>query len=282
MAASDGKLASLRRTDSGIRPAQNGGLTALSGCSMSRIAVILPAAGKSSRFGGPEKKPFVSLDGRPVWQRTAELFWSRPEVARVFLVLDPEDRDEFRDRFGHLLAFADNIELVNGGSERFESVANAIARVPVECDLIAVHDAVRPLTPPHLIQAVFSTAASTGAAMLAIPVADTLKRVDPATSTILETVPRQGLWQAQTPQVFRADWLRDAYARRAVFPASITDDAQLVEAAGHAVKVVTSVPTNFKITTADDLALAHLVLKGKPRRTEERPSVRPFDDEARW
>src|SRR5687768_3300254 len=121
------------------------------------FAVIIPAAGKSSRFAGREKKPFASLDGRAVWLRTAELFWSREEVSRVYVVISPDDRDDFQTRFGHLLAFA-NAELVTGGAERHDSVANALARVPEEVPFVAIHDAVRPLTPPPLIDAVFAAA----------------------------------------------------------------------------------------------------------------------------
>ena len=104
---------------------------------MPTVAVILPAAGKSSRFGGKEKKPFVSLDGRPVWQRSAELFWTRDDVSKVYLIVSPDDREEFRRRFTHLIAFA-NAELIDGGAERFDSVANALARVPETVDLVAV------------------------------------------------------------------------------------------------------------------------------------------------
>src|SRR6187200_1196739 len=96
-----------------------------------QFAVIIPAAGKSSRFGGREKKPFTSLDGRAIWLRTAELFWSRDEVSRVYIVVAPEDREDFRTRFGHLLAFA-NAEVVEGGAERFDSVNNALAKVPAD------------------------------------------------------------------------------------------------------------------------------------------------------
>src|SRR5262245_22280192 len=116
------------------------------------VAVIIPAAGKSSRFGAREKKPFTSLDGRPVWLRSAELFWQRPEVSKVYVVIAPDDREEFRARFGHLIAFA-NAEVVDGGAERFDSVANALARVPDSVPLVAVHDAVRPLTPAPVIDA---------------------------------------------------------------------------------------------------------------------------------
>ena len=247
---------------------------------MPTVAVVIPAAGKSSRFGGIEKKPFVSLDGRPVWLRSAELFWSRPDVSKVYVVVSPDDRDEFRGRFGHLLAFQ-NAEIVTGGAERFDSVANALERIPSDVEFVAVHDAVRPLVTPRLIDAVFATAAEKGAAMLAVPVADTLKRVD-AENRITDTVPRAGLWQAQTPQVFRRDWLADAYARRASLSAEITDDSQLMEAAGHAVFVVPGALANFKITTRDDLELADAVLKARAPKPEPEVKARAFDDEAKW
>jgi 2-C-methyl-D-erythritol 4-phosphate cytidylyltransferase len=247
---------------------------------MSTFAVIMPAAGQSSRFGGREKKPFTHLDGRPVWQRSAELFWNRDDVSKVYLVVSPDDREEFRTRFQHLIAFA-NAEVVDGGAERFDSVANALARIPESVEFVAVHDAVRPLATPALIEAVFTAAVATGAAMLAVPVADTLKRVDAATHQITETVPRAGLWQAQTPQVFRRDWLVEAYAKRSAFPGTITDDAQLIESLGHAVTVVPGSPFNFKITTQDDLQLADAIVKHRQAKPSERP-ILGFSEEAKW
>lgn len=246
---------------------------------MSTVAVIIPAAGKSSRFGGREKKPFVSLDGRPVWQRSAELFWTRDDVRTVYLVISPDDRDEFRRRFTHLIAFA-NVELVDGGAERFDSVASALAKVPESVELVAVHDAVRPLAPPVLVDEVFAAAAQHGAAIPAVAVADTLKRVDPKTNHVTETIPRAELWQAQTPQVFRRDWLAEAYARGGSV-AAVTDDAQLVEAAGHPVVVVPGSAENFKITTKDDLELAVAIIKARLAKPSAKPAAR-FDDEAKW
>jgi 2-C-methyl-D-erythritol 4-phosphate cytidylyltransferase len=99
---------------------------------------------------------------------------------------------------------------------------------------------------------------------------------------VAETVARAGLWQAQTPQVFRRDWLVEAYQRRAQLPGPITDDAQLVEAAGHPVHVVAGSPANLKITTRDDLALADAVLKARAPKKEEAKPTRAFDDEAKW
>ncbi len=243
------------------------------------VAVIIPAAGQSSRFAGREKKPFALLEGRAVWLRTAELFWSRPEVDRVYVVVSPQDRDDFTSRFGQLLKFA-NGEVVDGGAERSDSVANALARVGPEIAYVAIHDAVRPLTPPALIDAVFAAARCHGAAIAAVPVTDTLKRVDGA-MRITATVSRAGLWQAQTPQVFRRDWLVEAYVRR---EAGITDDAQAVEALGRPVVVVPGSVVNFKITTKEDLELAAAVLAARQARRVEPSGLRAGtpDDEAGW
>ncbi len=117
--------------------------------------------------------------------------------------------------------------------------------------------------------------------MLAVPVADTLKRVEPKDNRITDTVPRENLWQAQTPQVFRRDWLVEAYAKRGTFTKTITDDAQLIEALGHSVHVVTGSPTNFKITTKEDLDLADALLKGRAKKPAPAPAAR-FDDDAKW
>ena len=244
---------------------------------MIRVAVIIPAAGSSTRFGGEVKKPFVVLDGKPVWHRAVDLFARRPDVAMVYLVLSADALAEFRARYGVMLGFTyENVELVAGGAERFESVANALALVPEAIDLVAVHDAVRCLTPTGVIDAVFAAAAEHGGAVAAVPVADTLKRVAPGTTRVVETVPRGDLWQAQTPQAFRRDWLADAFARRAEFAGPITDDAQLLEAAGYPVVVVPGSPTNFKITAPADLALAEALLRPVPP-AEPKPR-HPFDD----
>ncbi len=244
---------------------------------MIRVAVIIPAAGSSTRFGGEVKKPFVVLDGKPVWHRALDLFARRPDVAKVYLVLSADALAEFRTRYGVMLGFTyEYVELVAGGAERFESVANALALVPEGIDLIAVHDAVRCLTPATVIDAVFATAAAHGGAVAAVPVADTLKRVEAESTRVVETVPRGDLWQAQTPQVFRRDWLLDAYARRAEFAGPITDDAQLMEAAGYPVVVVPGSPANFKITTPADFALAEALLRPVPP-ADPKPR-HPFDD----
>lgn len=246
---------------------------------MAKFAVILPAAGQSSRFRDKEKKPFALLDGRAVWLRSAELFITRPDVCQCLIVVAKEDQETFRRRYGANLAFM-NVQIADGGAERFDSVANALALVKPEADFVAIHDAVRPCLSEELIDAVFAKAEKTGAALLAVPVSDTVKRVD-AQQQVQETVPRQGLWLAQTPQVFRRDWLSEVYAQRGKDSPETTDDAQLVEVAGHKVHVVEGSSTNVKITTKADLHLAEAVLKSRPKPKPSGP-IHPFAEEEMW
>lgn len=245
---------------------------------MAKFSVLLMAAGRSSRFGGKEKKPYVNLDGRAVWVRSAELFITRKEVVQTLVVTSPEDDDLFSWRFGAQLAFM-NVQKIHGGAERHDSVAAGLAALHPEADFVVVHDAVRPCVTPEQVEAVLATATKTGAAILACPITDTLKRVSEQ-RTVEATVPREGIWSAQTPQVFRRDWLEQAYAQRAKLAPHATDDAQLVEAVGHPVTVVEGHPSNIKITTQPDLALAEAILKGRPKPKAK--SIHPFADEAKW
>jgi 2-C-methyl-D-erythritol 4-phosphate cytidylyltransferase len=246
---------------------------------MANIAVILPAAGQSTRFRDKEKKPFVNLDGRAVWLRTTEHFVTRKDVVQCIIVIDKNDEEMFRRRYQANLAFM-NVRIAHGGAERFESVANALALVPPEADLVAIHDAVRVCVTDALIDAVFSKAEQTGAALLAVPITDTVKQVDDH-HKITQTKSRHGLWLAQTPQVFRREWLVEAYQNRAKFGKQITDDAQLVEAAGHAVHVVEGSMSNIKITTKGDLFLADAILKSQPKPKASGP-IHPFAEEEMW
>jgi 2-C-methyl-D-erythritol 4-phosphate cytidylyltransferase len=246
---------------------------------MAQFAVILPAAGQSSRFKDKEKKPFATLDGRAVWLRSAELFVARSDVCQCLIVVAREDQELFRRRYSANLAFM-NVQIVDGGAERFQSVANALALVKPEADLVAIHDAVRPCLTEALVNAVFTKAQQTGAALLAIPITDTVKQVN-AQHQVQATQSRQGLWLAQTPQVFRRDWLVEAYAKRGKPGKDITDDAQLVEAAGHPVHVVEGAASNIKITTRADLILAEAILKAQPKPKPSGP-IHPFAEEEMW
>jgi 2-C-methyl-D-erythritol 4-phosphate cytidylyltransferase len=153
------------------------------------FAVILPAAGKSSRFRDQHyKKPFVPLENRPVWLHAAEKFTNRSDVKQTLLVISPEDREAFQSKIGANAALL-GIEIVDGGAERADSVASALARVQSDIDFVAVHDAARPCLADEWIEAVFTAAVKSGAAILAAPVSGTLKRVA-GDKTIVETVSR--------------------------------------------------------------------------------------------
>ncbi len=245
---------------------------------MAKFAVILPAAGKSSRFRDQNyKKPFAPLADRAVWLHSAEKFLHRADVKQVIVVISPEDREHFNFKFSSNVAIL-GIDVVEGGKERSDSVEKALARVQPDVDYVCIHDAARPCVADEWITNVFDAATKSGAAILAIPVSSTLKRVG-ANQTIEATVPREGLWEAQTPQVFRRDLLLKAYANRGQKPA--TDDAELVERLGEKVTIVTGSPVNLKITTREDLRLAEHALKALPKPKFQGPA-HPFADNDLW
>jgi 2-C-methyl-D-erythritol 4-phosphate cytidylyltransferase len=244
---------------------------------VSKVAVILPAAGASSRYRDANyKKPFAPLAGRAVWLHSAEKFLAREDVGQVILVIAPEDREAFQQKFSANAAIL-GIDVVDGGAERYDSVTRALTRVKPELELICIHDAARPCLADEWITRVFEAAERTGAAILGVPVTNTLKRVG-ANQQIGETVSREGLWEAQTPQVFRRQLLLDAYAQRGDFKA--TDDAQLVERLGRPVTIVQGSPINLKITTREDLRLAEKLLDALPK--PKLPGFsHPFDERFR-
>lgn len=245
---------------------------------MARFAVILPAAGRSSRYHDKNyKKVFAPLANRAVWLHSAERFLGRSDVIQVILVISKEDRDYFQFKFAANIAIL-GIEVIDGGAERADSVQVALERVKPEAEFVCVHDAARPCLCDPWVDKVFAAAQESGAAIFAIPVSGTLKRVG-KNHQIEETVARAGLWEAQTPQVFRRQLLIDAYARRQGFNA--TDDAQLVERLGQKVTVVEGSPLNLKITTREDLRLAENALKALPKPKLEGP-LHPFADDDMW
>ena len=219
------------------------------------VAVVLPAAGSGSRLGADRPKAFVELCGAPLWRRSLGLFLPLDCVTRCVLVVAAADLAAFAAA-NQAVIDGDRVRAVTGGATRADSVAAGVATAG-DCDLIAVHDAARPLAYRAEIDAVFAAADETGAAILAAPIASTVKRV--ADGVITETVPRDDLWEAQTPQVARADLMRRAYAERGDQPA--TDEAALLERLGVPVAVVKGSARNFKITTPADFRLAEALLR---------------------
>ncbi|MEP0549056.1 MAG: 2-C-methyl-D-erythritol 4-phosphate cytidylyltransferase [Rhodothermales bacterium] len=211
--------------------------------------VLIPAAGSGRRMGG-ERKQFRTLGGAPVLVRTLEVFERHAEVGALVVVGPVGEtnalRNELRD-YGLTKLHA----VVEGGATRQASVGRGLDALPAETEIVLVHDAVRPFLPADALSAVVEAARAHGAAALAIPVADTVRRGD---ETFGETVPRDGLWRMQTPQAFRLDLLREAHARFAGVPG--TDEVELVQRLGRAVRIVEGSALTFKITTPADWTLA--------------------------
>ncbi len=272
---------------------------------MAKFCVILPAAGKSSRFGDPSyKKPFAPINNRAVWIHTAQHFLNRKDVAQVILVVSPEDYEFVQMKYRGEISVND-ITVVHGGKERADSIENAISAIKPECDFVCVHDAARPCVVDEWIQKVFRCAIQTGAAILASPLTDSIKKVQPSQNNastknknafsldnlipdtepkldsdgiVIRSVERENIWRAQTPQAFRRDWFEEAYARRSHdLSAKTTDDSMLIEQLGHSVYIVEGSALNIKITTKTDLYLAEAILKILPGR---KPSAfHPFWNE---
>ena len=261
-----------------------------------KFGVILPAAGRSRRFGLGDKLS-QDLGGRPLLLRTVELFTRRDDVGAIVVAAPPDELDEFRQRFGTQLGFHGARIVAGGTIERWETVRNALDAVPADCTHIAVHDAARPAASEELIQRVFDAARVHDAVIPGDPVTSTLKRVseevvdaeeedavadlilgDFADATKIKgrrvtgTVPREHLVAVQTPQVFEIGLLRRAYAQPDLSGA--TDDAGLVERLGEKVLVVDGEFRNLKITVPDDLSLMRTMLGMKS--PEGRPVHKRF------
>ena len=243
---------------------------------MARFGVILPAAGSSTRMTGfQKKKPFLDLKGRPVWVRTAEHFLSRNDVCQTIIAVSPDDLEWFRETYRANLAFMD-IQVVAGGASRAESVRNAIQQLGPDVQYIAVHDAARPLLATRWIDEIFAAAEQHKAAIPGLRISSTVKRVA-ASGRITETVDRTGLVQAQTPQVFERGVLEKAFAICRNL-AGATDEASMVETAGHPVQVIDGWPMNIKISTAEDFRLAELFVGALPKPASL-GGLHPFGDE---
>ena len=258
------------------------------------VAVIICAAGASSRFGGSttlttggkRKKPFVDVAGRAAFLRSIELFADRDDVKQILLGIPKEDEELVNVKWGTNLQFF-NVKIFFGGAERFETVTKALELVRDDIDLIAVHDAVRCCVTKEWIEKVISTAAQTGAAILACPITATIKQVKD--NTIIKTIDRTGIYEAQTPQVFDAKLLKKAYENLKNLDkgkisvdstGSPRDDAQLVEAIGEKVSIVETDFSNIKITQQSDVAIAEAIIKSRPK-PKPKGYVGPYG-EAQW
>ncbi len=226
---------------------------------MLKYLALVPAAGSGSRFGAETPKQYLPVNGRPLLFHSLAVLCACPSIERVWVVLSPNDgfwqQHDWSELGGKLQV------TFTGGATRAESVISgleAAAGLADAGDWVLVHDAARPCLSPTALQRLIDALADDPVGgILAVPVADTLKRAD-ASERILATERRDQLWQAQTPQMFRYGTLRDALERCA----SVTDEASAIEAMGLKPRLIRGESTNLKVTFPSDLAMAGWILGG--------------------
>ncbi len=227
-----------------------------------RVAALIPAAGSGQRMGGPMPKPYRILGDREILARTLDVFETCDAIDEVWLVVSADQTDYCRRKIVDQYGFQKVKGLVAGGAERQESVWRGLQQVSPEVSLVVVHDGVRPFVTTSMLCEALAQAEQYGAATVAIPLKDTLKRVSPA-GVVEATVSREQLWRTQTPQVFRRELLTEAFEHAAEQGLQLTDEAGLVEALGRPVHVVLGLEQNVKITTPDDLGWCEQFLQGE-------------------
>ncbi len=240
---------------------------------MPKMAVIV------STLAGPgQSQCFAKVKGREVFIRSLELFIARDDVCATFLLVAEDKAEQIKTKYGPHLAFT-SVKVV-AGKDHFSAVAAALEEIPDDADLIAIHDAARPAISAMQIDALIETAAKTGAAILAAPLHQNIRKVDKdkKISAILNSA---DLWFAQTPQIFKAQILRDAYAKRAEFAEGCADDADLVAAAGTAATVLPSSWRNIRIATSDDITVAAPIIDAVPKPKPKGPTG-PYAEDKMW
>ena len=225
------------------------------------VTAIVPAAGSGVRFGGVVPKQYLPLAGLPLLAWTLRALAASGQVDCTVLAVAAGQ--EARCRVEILEPNGLRVDrLVSGGADRQASVYAGLSEAPADTDLVLVHDGARPLVTAQIIRAAVEAAEADGAAVVAMPVTDTIKVAD-GERRVEDTLPRGRLWAAQTPQVFRAAWLREAHAKALTDGFRGTDDSVLVERLGYPVRLVPGSPDNLKITTMADLAQAEQILRGR-------------------
>ncbi len=227
---------------------------------MTKLAVIIPAAGSGSRMGSRLPKPFIKLGGIPILERTIRAFLPLEDLSQVIISTSAEWINEVEAIFEKINAQKVKLNVVEGGAERQFSIMNAVKVLDDDVELVAVHDAVRPFISASLVKKCSAKATELGGAIIAVPAKDTIKEAG-EDLIIKHTPDRSKLWQAQTPQIFRKSIFIDMYTSAEKEGFVGTDDASLAERTGVKVGIVEGDRQNLKITYPVDLKIAELILK---------------------
>lgn len=229
---------------------------------MNAIALI-PAAGAGKRMGGERNKQYLEVGGRPILVHTLEVFDRCDAVSEVYLIV-PEDDCAFACEIIDDMRFSKNIKVIPGGKERQDSVRNGLNSI-YNCDIVMVHDGVRPFVTEEIIDRAIEETIRYGATTVAVPAKDTIKSVD-EDGIVIETLERKKLWQVQTPQTFKYEIMKEAFGRAYADGFYGTDDAALVERLGYKVKIVEGSYQNIKITTPEDMIIAEAILRSNVKK----------------
>jgi len=216
-------------------------------------------------MGGSVPKQFLALGGQPLILHSLHVLQASSIIEEVILAVPQNDMDYCLDEIVTKHRFTKVTKVVPGGHERQDSVRHALEAVHDDVDVVLVHDAVRPFLTEHMVEGVVRAAQDKGAAIIALPMKDTVKQVG-ADHVVERTVDRQSLWVAQTPQAFRRDWLLAAHRKAHAEGIRATDDAYLIEWAGHPVNVVEGSGENIKITRPEDMVIGEAILASRRSR----------------
>ena len=227
-----------------------------------KTVAIIPAGGLGKRLGGDIAKQYLCLNSLPVLVHTIRVFQKSDVISEVVLVVPQDDIASVRKQIVEKYGLTKVSTIVAGGHERQDSVRNGLRAIAMKCDVVMVHDGVRPFVTGEMIARVAAAAADTGAASIGVKAKDTIKETTDE-NRVTGTLPRHNLWQTQTPQAFQYELLCKAYEAAAGDNFYGTDDASLVERLGAEVRMIAGSYENIKITTPEDLMMAEALMKEK-------------------
>ena len=223
---------------------------------------LVPAAGRGLRMGGSVPKQFLAIGGLPLVVHSLRVLQAAPSIDTIVLAVPQADIGYCQADIVKAHGFSKVTQVVAGGPERQDSVRLALAAVGNDAEIVLIHDAVRPFLTVQMVEDVVKTARETGAAIIALPMRDTVKQVR-ADHVIERTVDRKPLWLAQTPQAFRRDWLQEAHRKAHADGVVATDDAYLLEWMGRPVTVVEGSGENIKVTRPEDMVIGEAILASR-------------------
>jgi 2-C-methyl-D-erythritol 4-phosphate cytidylyltransferase/2-C-methyl-D-erythritol 2,4-cyclodiphosphate synthase len=227
-----------------------------------KAVAIIPAGGSGKRLGADVAKQYLMLNSLPVLAHTLDVFQKTAVVSSVILVVPQNDLEYARKDIVEKYGLTKVSSIIAGGDERQDSVRNGLRAVAADCDIVMIHDGVRPIVTEEMIIKVVTAASKSGAASIGVPVKDTIKETTDE-SIVRGTIPRHNLWHTQTPQAFQYDLLCRAYDQSKKDHYYGTDDASLVERIGGEVRMIEGSYENIKITTPEDLIVAEAFMSKK-------------------